>query len=298
MLARRLTICFIACAAALILPSSRPRAAEQTSDEAEPVEQVFNYAETPIIADGSLWKTAVWLVPGAFVDLKATGVDAQLGMFCETGCVQDRCLESPFVGPAETFLINHLTEDEAFCREFGISPEQGEKLRARRREELIDVPTPFTQKSRENLEALVPIEAQHWPDRAHLHSGLTPEQRNRLPVLFLRLEGMSAVRRLEFQELIDVTLDQQRKIVELWEACSRDVYAPVARACFVEAPEGPLLYPSLISRRRLATVALDYQILSLLTAEQRAKLVPFTEEARRQAPLLDAAQGLVFKLNR
>jgi len=298
MFARGLSMRLIACGAALILLSSGTRAAEKTSDEDESIEQVFNYAEKPIIADGSLWKTDVWLVPGTFVNLETTGIDAQLGMFCQTGCVQDRCLQSAFIGPAETFLIDHLTKDEAFCREFGISPEQTEKLRARRREELVDVPFPFTRKSRESREALVTIEAPHWPDRAHLHAGLTPEQRSRLPVLFLRLEGLSAVRRLEFQELLGVSLEQQRKIVELWEACSREVYIPVARACFVDAPEGPLLYPSLIARRRLATVALDYQILSLLTAEQRAKLVPLTEEARRQSPLIDAAQGLVFKSNR
>jgi hypothetical protein len=78
-------------------------------------------------------------------------------------------------------------------------------------------------------------------------------------------------------------------MVDLFEACAEQVYGPITRSLFGESPNYDLYEPSLTAQRRAAGVALDYQILSLLSPDQRKALAPLTEAARQKPPLIDSA---------
>lgn len=242
-----------------------------------------------------LWRGGDWLVPGAFVDDDKTGKppsgNQTLLLFCEEGYLVDRGVtNSLFAGLAETWIIDRLSKEADFRQAIGLSEEQATKLRQRDRTALVDVPSPFTLKSRLETEALTELEKQlAWPDSAHLHSGLTAEQRLKLPAIFLQLEGLAALRRIEFRELIGLTLAEQREIAGVFDACNNDFALDHHKGLFTLRNDNLYLAPSIALRLRLLSVALDHQILRTLNEEQQRRLAPIVAETKHLAGVVRGA---------
>jgi hypothetical protein len=231
------------------------------------------------------WMGDAWRTPGAFVSADSTGKlskhNPELLEFCEDGYLINRGVtNSLFCGPAETWIIDRYTKDAAFCKALEISDEQAERIRRRNRDDLRDVPIPFTLKSRLAEEAMIAVEKQRWPEKAHLVSTLTAKQAEKLPAIFLQLEGLIALRRIEFRKLIGLTLDKQQQIVALHDACNEEFALQYHRGIFTLRNDNGYLAPSIALQLRMISVALDHEILDTLSAEHQRRLSPIIAEAR------------------
>ena len=198
-------------------------------------------------------------------------VDGVLTAFCAESMLFDRGFTNTlFAGSADEWIATRLANDVAFQTALGLTEQQVNRL-------LGPPSTPFS----------VEEAAEGWPhadDRysGHLRSILTEDQKALLPNLYLHLEGMPAVLRPEFTDLIGITAEEQTQIRKLAEEAFSEAASPIHRGIFTARSQEELqdYLPFYHAELRKAAAALDAKILMTLSPDARRRLLPIIRKGR------------------
>ena len=208
------------------------------------------------------YTTSYWEEPTGF-DLEKEK-DRKLLAFCQGAILRERGLTcTPFAGSSDKWILEKLVPDARFVKALDASQETS--LYSAKDASLEKHEEPPKSKTRI-------VEIYQRTDRFSdlLSSKLEQAQMQRLPGVYLHIEGLMALCRPEFSKLFDdvKTQDRVRQLVE--EAWSNKT-SPVHRALFGSKTldEAPLFELEL----RKGSAQLDMQIVKLLNEKERDRLL-------------------------
>jgi hypothetical protein len=195
-------------------------------------------------------------------------------VFCDEGRLVDRGVtHTIFAGPMDCWIAGLISRDLNFAREFEITNDQikkakliGTEGRPRAKKEVVD-------------RTLLSFERDEQTCEEQLSEILTPQQQAKLPLIYLNLEGLMALRRSCFRDRLNLSVDRQVEIVKVVEKCLDKQAYPIHRAIFSLSNDQLSEYPTLVLGLRGVSAELDRHILEMLSDKQRQKLVPLIRNA-------------------
>ena len=195
------------------------------------------------------------------LDTKVEG-DRKLLAFCQGALLHQRGLAcSPLAGTTDMWILERLVPKREFLAALDAAPAssllrfEGADPGRARKDGSDDLLRHYQRQDK-------------YTDK--LKSVLTPEQRKRLPLVYLYTEGLIALYRPEFMGVLDGKESQERIQKMANEAWSKEA-SPIHRALFglQSLDEAPLLAVDL----RRSAYHLDLRIANALSKSERAKLV-------------------------
>jgi hypothetical protein len=205
-------------------------------------------------------------------------LDQKLWAFCQESILYDRGFSIGMMGHTTDELIStQLVKDHDFQMALGLTPQQIDQLQA--------VPSwpddDGAAKSEPHLpEGFFPFWERTNPYRTRLPKILTAAQQERIPEIYLQVEGLMALMRQEFQKRIGITAEKQQRIETLAKKEFKENASICYRAVFVlraKDIEDIPLYHALL---RTNGAKLDRDILDLLSRDERSRLLAIVRKAR------------------
>jgi hypothetical protein len=205
-----------------------------------------------------------------------------LEYFCNCGLLVDRGLtHSLFAGSADEWIVNHLLDDPRFCEYLKISPQQKARiLDLIPRANTNDITKP---KLRTEFDT-----QQSFAVRNTLRQTLSDEQLYKLLSVYLDLEGLTALRRSEFQQALGLDAGVVKNIVSVANEINEARALPLHRRQFTLQNNHDDCIPQINFDLRKVSAETDKRILQYLSQEQRRRLIPVVQIALQ---ITDIVQG-------
>ncbi len=195
-------------------------------------------------------------------------VDQDLLHFCQLGRLVSRGMANSFMlGTTDAWIVRHALHDEAFAEALEVTQEQ------LKRTELEDARyfAPPTTEDLANKALTKRDRAPGWGYHRWLKEHLTADQHDKLPQIYLHIEGLTALRRPVYRDLIGVTLEEQKTIVNVVDEYEKRNFGGHQVIQFT-APDERYMLAIVESALRWQSANLDLKILVLLSREQREQL--------------------------
>jgi hypothetical protein len=210
--------------------------------------------------------------------------DRVLEEFCSEGLARNRgIVHTPFAGPIDHWLLQKIAQDKRFeqeiikgCKALDIEiPEKPVKPS--------DLGKAVAKKSRNAV--VTDLDHKEGDFRGVLEDSLNGAVGKILPEIYLRLDGLSALRRYQFIDSLEISEEQQQELKLLIDAFvdrARDYH----KAIFSYQRGRPTLR-EFEDELRLLSSELDKQILKTLNEEQKQKLAQIVEREKKLGVLLE-----------
>lgn len=213
-------------------------------------------------------------------------LELKLSAFCRESILYDRGFSNPiYPGTTEEMLCRYFVKDRELQAAFGLTGQQINLLKSPPR-------SPSNISRHEPQARSGGTCSRLWraddPYRRHLQSILTVQQHERLPELYLQIEGLMALSRPEFRKIIGISAEEQKRIEELVKRVWVDTAAVCYRAIFVMRSQEQFRdeFSWYHAELRIAGAKLDQDILGLLAREQRLRLWSRIRNAQTFRPLV------------
>ena len=195
--------------------------------------------------------------------------DIDLLYFCESGRLVTRGIANgTLAGPIDAWIVQQAIPCDQFAKLLAISPEQ--KLAAKvTSSEYFASPT----KTDADREALIRRDrAPGWGYRRWLEENLNNEQKSKLPQIYLQIEGLMALRRPIFRELVGISPKEQKALARVIDEHDGKAKGGDAAVFVSIGPDQRYRLPLFESVLRWQSASLDLELLKLLNRNQRQKL--------------------------
>lgn len=196
-----------------------------------------------------------------------------IAYFSNTALLVDRGLtRSPFYGSTDELILGSLIRPTGLRDFLEITPEQLASLQQRSKPQARN-PSAY------NAEATQPFDTVSGTQaRKRLTEILVDDQVAKLPIVYLALEGLTALRREEFHVRLGLSQDQVKEIIDLssnYSERARNLH----KAIFGLSNEELQSLPKINLELRMLSAALDHEIAEILRNEQHKRLVELIERA-------------------
>lgn len=200
----------------------------------------------------------------------------QLEYFCECGLLVDRGLanSSPFIESADTWIVMLLQSNQQFRKYLEISIQQGEAFSA-----YLYSPD-FSSDAKGHSLAIIGFDTpKSFAIRDNFVKELSKSQHRKLLLAYLDLEGLMALRRSGFRELLSIDGRLLERITDICNESWEDDVRLLHGRLFTLRNNQKEEIPRINLELRLQSVKLDRKILSLLSENQRVILAPIIQDA-------------------
>jgi len=198
--------------------------------------------------------------------------------FCEQALLTDRGLIiSPFIGGSDQRILTYQLHDEKFRKALNSTGDTTDFTDFQALNETLKIPP-----SGEN--DLPYLGRSSTSATQELFQKISPDEQKRLPGLYLRLEGLSALVRPDFAKLFE-----KPETVQKIEALAKKYAEPAGRYHLRLFSSPPLTDDDLTicaSRLRRLSADLDIAILCILTPLERQRVVTLLRKSSDLQPLI------------
>lgn len=208
-----------------------------------------------------------------------------LFFFSDCALLADRGLtNSPFAGSADEIILDSLTHSTELCKYLGISKDQIAILSRSEN-------TLLTQDQEDDSRKINFIFDDEYAlaARDRLDQLMDDKHKMKLAFLYLDFEGLMAIRRRQFRNLIEISLDDQMEVVRIANEYvdSKSAAAKVLhKRIFTLQQEKLQLLPRLNLELRQLSSELDHKIANALSKDQRERLAAIVVQAMKVTDLI------------
>lgn len=206
-------------------------------------------------------------------------IDKVLYAFCQSAVLRDRGLAcSPLAGTTDRWILEKLMTKKSFHEALASSKAPSWLSIASEDKRLTQLPDTSTKTASGVLAVYQAVTKQ----TSDIRSSLAPDQQEKLPGVYLRVEGPMALCRPDFAGMFENAETQNRIQALVYEAFSQKA-SPLHRTLFglSNADEAPIYQAEL---RRLSADT-DWQIVELLTEKERQRLWDVISDSRSLDPV-------------
>ena len=223
--------------------------------------------------------------PGTTNVMSSLDANGVLVFFCDYALLVDRGVaHSPFGGTAENLFVLNMKEDDRLRKLLNLTDDQSKALLA------LPPSAAFLRSEATKAAPGSDSRGQETLDErpSAFEAILNDEQKSKLPLLYLNVEGLSAIRRPQFRALIGITLETQQRVSQLvvdYTERARLVHGRI----FTLRNDQLADVPKLNLELRQMSAELDRTVLSLLSDAERLRLAKVVMEA---ADVAESVKGL------